>query len=213
MWRVVLYRIHRVVTCHAVSYRTVSYWIMSYRVVPCRVALDWLGSVRLGSARLGSAWRGSARFGFGFHRMNKVCTGWLACSKHGFCAMCSSLVMFEAWFVNVFFGNCLSNSSTILSIFLYSILDINECYTRGLASEHSHYNHNCHSDANCTNIKGSFYCTCHTGHSGDGVTCVGNGNPTYPFFILKLSQIKKDCSLAVSKHLAILYLEMQTVSF
>ena len=45
-----------------------------------------------------------------------------------------------------------------------SFLDINEC-TAGT--------HNCHADANCTNTKGSFYCTCHTGYSGDGVTCVG----------------------------------------
>ena len=33
--------------------------------------------------------------------------------------------------------------------------------------------HNCDADANCTNIKGSFYCTCHTGFSGDGISCVG----------------------------------------
>ena len=33
--------------------------------------------------------------------------------------------------------------------------------------------HNCHVDSNCTNTKGSFYCTCHTGYSGDGVTCDG----------------------------------------
>ena len=33
--------------------------------------------------------------------------------------------------------------------------------------------HNCHVDANCSNTRGSFYCTCHTGYSGDGVTCIG----------------------------------------
>ena len=33
--------------------------------------------------------------------------------------------------------------------------------------------HNCHNDANCTNTKGSFYCTCHAGYSGNGVKCEG----------------------------------------
>ena len=43
-------------------------------------------------------------------------------------------------------------------------IDIDECNTR---------THNCHPDANCTNTKGSFHCTCEHGYSGDGVTCVG----------------------------------------
>jgi len=43
-----------------------------------------------------------------------------------------------------------------------SFVDIDEC-TSGT--------HNCHIDANCTNTKGSFYCTCHAGYSGDGVIC------------------------------------------
>jgi len=46
-----------------------------------------------------------------------------------------------------------------------SLLDVNECLT-GI--------HNCHINAGCTNIKGSFLCTCHTGYSGDGITCTGN---------------------------------------
>lgn len=45
-----------------------------------------------------------------------------------------------------------------------SILDINECVVGS---------HNCHADSNCSNTKGSFYCTCLTGYSGDGVGCVG----------------------------------------
>ena len=44
-----------------------------------------------------------------------------------------------------------------------SIVDINECVGT----------HNCHADSNCSNTKGSFYCTCLTGYSGDGVGCVG----------------------------------------
>ena len=45
-----------------------------------------------------------------------------------------------------------------------SIVDINECVVG---------THNCHADSNCSNTKGSFYCTCLTGYSGDGVGCVG----------------------------------------
>ena len=68
--------------------------------------------------------------------------------------------------------------SLLLNLFFavlsFSVLDINECLADGLAIEHHHnYSHNCHVDANCTNTKGSYYCTCHKGYSGDGVTCLG----------------------------------------
>ena len=51
---------------------------------------------------------------------------------------------------------------------------MDECFPGQLSDKYGHLAHSCHEDANCTNTKGSFFCTCHTGYSGDGVTCVGN---------------------------------------
>ena len=33
--------------------------------------------------------------------------------------------------------------------------------------------HNCHVNAACSNIKGSFQCTCDVGYTGNGITCLG----------------------------------------
>ena len=57
--------------------------------------------------------------------------------------------------------------------FSYLLKDISECEDKSLAPHHTNYSHNCHDDANFTNTKGSFYCTCHHGYSGDGVICTG----------------------------------------
>ena len=51
---------------------------------------------------------------------------------------------------------------------------MDECFPGQLSDKYGHLAHSCHEDANCTNTKGSFFCTCHTGYSGDGVTCAGN---------------------------------------
>ena len=58
---------------------------------------------------------------------------------------------------------------------LLFVVDIEECHT-GID--------NCHADANCTNTKGSFYCTCLNGYSGDGVLCSGR----------KISLVLKHCT-------------------
>ena len=61
-----------------------------------------------------------------------------------------------------------------LKSFSLFFLDINECFPGGLLSEHERLAHICHNDANCTNTKGSYYCDCLAGYSGDGITCQGS---------------------------------------
>ena len=51
-----------------------------------------------------------------------------------------------------------------MSYFVTSFSDINEC---------DMITHNCHDDANCTNVVGSFNCACNSGYTGDGTTCQG----------------------------------------
>ena len=65
-----------------------------------------------------------------------------------------------------FFEKTLHDYKIIVNYALFIVfrIDIEECQID---------TDNCHTDSNCTNTKGSFYCTCHTGYSGNGVTCVG----------------------------------------
>lgn len=52
----------------------------------------------------------------------------------------------------------------MLVSFMFYYTDINECLSG---------QQNCHSDANCTNIKGSLHCTCKNGYQGNGSYCEG----------------------------------------
>ena len=77
--------------------------------------------------------------------------------------------------------------------FIVLVTDVNECVPDQMPEEYGHLENNCHVDANCTNTKGSFYCTCHLGYSGDGVSCVGMSvekqqivNPVIFFIIMTL---------------------------
>ena len=64
--------------------------------------------------------------------------------------------------------------SCLMPTHCFSLPDVNECFSNEISDEYLHLAHNCHVDANCSNTKGSFFCTCQIGYSGDGVSCVGN---------------------------------------
>lgn len=64
--------------------------------------------------------------------------------------------------------------------------DVDECFPGAISDEYIHLAHNCHNDANCSNTKGSFYCTCRTGYSGDGVICEGKRSLTILYLAVQL---------------------------
>lgn len=57
--------------------------------------------------------------------------------------------------------------------FFNFVADVSECFPDQISDEYRYLAHNCHVDANCSNTKGSFYCACLNGYSGNGVECVG----------------------------------------
>ena len=52
-----------------------------------------------------------------------------------------------------------------LSTCFSTFLDVDECVA---------LTHNCSENANCTNLVGSFNCSCNPGYVGNGTTCTGN---------------------------------------
>ena len=57
---------------------------------------------------------------------------------------------------------------------LYHI-DVNEC---------EQLPYPCHGNANCSNIFGSYQCSCKTGFTGDGLSCAGEGS-----IVLEMSKV------------------------
>jgi hypothetical protein len=60
------------------------------------------------------------------------------------------------------YSNVIYNAS-----FLYNSVDIDECRNN---------NNNCHSNASCSNVIGSYTCTCSTGYTGNGTFCEGKAD-------------------------------------
>ena len=71
-------------------------------------------------------------------------------------------------------------------MFLLVLVDVNECFPDQISAKYKHLAHNCHVDANCSNTNGSFYCMCHTGYSGDGVTCIGTRDFQWSFMLFRI---------------------------
>ena len=59
------------------------------------------------------------------------------------------------------------------NVTLFKCVDIDECSASSPV---------CDINANCTNTRGSYYCTCKAGYTGDGKTCQLQGRRKY--FIL-----------------------------
>ena len=75
---------------------------------------------------------------------------------------------------NSYFSKKSNNSKRDKNFWFLIIIDVDEC-SEGLSD--------CHANATCKNIVGSFTCTCNKGFVGDGKTCFGED---YGFIILSL---------------------------
>lgn len=69
-----------------------------------------------------------------------------------------------------------------------SYADIDEC---------SDDTHECHEDADCMNVIGSYSCTCKTGYTGDGFMCEGEINKQLLLFIQLLCMNFPQISMSV----------------
>ena len=75
--------------------------------------------------------------------------------------LCLSLYMYVRPIPFINWLKLTSNTELLSAL----ITDVNECLDEDT--------NDCHGNANCTNNVGSYTCTCHDGHAGDGITCTG----------------------------------------
>ena len=66
------------------------------------------------------------------------------------------------YFWKLFVAVTTSYHESVVHYYQPLVTDVNEC---------SDSTHNCHTQATCTNIDGSFTCACDTGYTGDGTSC------------------------------------------
>ena len=89
---------------------------------------------------------------------------YMQCTTHNFFAKLLRMLLSDSILGTT--HNCVTSRFTLIldkgisHYFLFAFADQNECV-------------NCHGNATCLNINGSFKCACEEGFSGDGLDCLG----------------------------------------
>ena len=98
------------------------------------------------------------------------------CTCLAFPFMHSSACMLSSLHSNKYFYMCWFSQSPYISprFLLGTIWDIRACLIVLFFADENECesgNHNCHPNANCTNLPATFECTCKSGYTGDGINC------------------------------------------